>query len=402
MKSKRIIAVFLTCALLLGTGCGKKQEETEPAPEGTAVETFETASGPMSAEYALTGKIAAVSEVQVFPMLAGQVLSLPVKEGDKVTKGQTLFTVDTKTVTSTYAALQQSYTATKEATDHAIDSARIGLDQAQTAVDNTRALYEAGAAAQQDVTKAEQGLEQAQAGVEQAQAQQRASLAQVQASLDQINTQASLGTVTAPCTGVVTTVNLVRGGMASSAQAALAIAENGAVEVDVSVAEDVYTNIKSGENASVLISAVSPDPMQGVIATLPAAANVQTNLYDVSVSLPSGTTPPIGAFATVTFYTNRRTSTLYVPTEAILTGDDDEEYVYVVSNDGEKDTATKAVVTTGLVGKTNTEILTGLSEGEKVVVKGQSYLSEGALVRVVTGDTTTDTTDAAAPAAEEE
>ena len=43
-------------------------------------------------------------------------------------------------------------------------------------------------------------------------------------------------------------------------------------------------------------------------------------------------------------------------------------------------------VETGLVNATDTEILSGLSEGDRVVVKGQSYLSDGAMVRIVTGE----------------
>lgn len=53
--------------------------------------------------------------------------------------------------------------------------------------------------------------------------------------------------------------------------------ENGAVEVQVSVAEDVFTGIKVGDTASVTVSAVSKEPMNGTVSTLPAAANVQTN-----------------------------------------------------------------------------------------------------------------------------
>ena len=43
-------------------------------------------------------------------------------------------------------------------------------------------------------------------------------------------------------------------------------------------------------------------------------------------------------------------------------------------------------VTTGLVGKTATEITSGLTAGDRVVTKGQSYLSDGAAVHVVTSD----------------
>lgn len=414
MKRKRFAAAALAGVMLLCAGCGQEEEAEEEAPSGTAVEVMEVTSGPMSAEYSLTGKVVAVSEVQVFPLLAGQVQTLSVEEGDTVSRGQTLFTVDTSAVTSTMGALQQSYSATKAATDRAIESAQLGVEQAelgveqaQQAVDNAEALLEVGAAAEQDVTQARQGLQQAQAalsqaqaGVAQAQAQQSASLAQIQASMDQITTQAELGTVTAPCAGTVTAVNLVRGGMASSAQPAVVIAENGAVEVAASVAEDVYMDIRKGDNAGVVISALSDDMVNGTISEVPAAANAQTSLYDVSVSLPADVKPPIGAFATVTFYTDRRSDTISVPTEAILTGADDEQYVFVVDTYAEGDTAVRVTVETGLVSNTDTEILSGLAEGDRVVVKGQSYLSDGAAVRIVTGedDLPADTADTAADA----
>lgn len=414
MKRKRFAAAALAGVMLLCAGCGQEEEAEEEAPSGTAVEVMEVTSGPMSAEYSLTGKVVAVSEVQVFPLLAGQVQTLSVEEGDTVSRGQTLFTVDTSTVTSTMGALQQSYSATKAATDRAIESAQLGVEQAelgveqaQQAVDNAEALLEVGAAAEQDVTQARQGLQQAQAalsqaqaGVAQAQAQQSASLAQIQASMDQITTQAELGTVTAPCAGMVTAVNLVRGGMASSAQPAVVIAENGAVEVAASVAEDVYMDIRKGDNAGVVISALSDDMVNGTISEVPAAANAQTSLYDVSVSLPADVKPPIGAFATVTFYTDRRSDTISVPTEAILTGADDEQHVFVVDTYAEGDTAVRVTVETGLVSNTDTEILSGLAEGDRVVVKGQSYLSDGAAVRIVTGedDLPADTADTAADA----
>ena len=50
--------------------------------------------------------------------------------------------------------------------------------------------------------------------------------------------------------------------------------------------------------------------------------------------------------------------------------------------------ATRVTVTTGLVTKDSTEIVSGLKAGDRVVTKGQSYLSDGAAVHVVTSDAT--------------
>ena len=383
---KRILAALLAASMALCAGCGSQTSDDgeEQTAAGTAVEVAEVTKGAMSTEYSVNGKVVADNEVQVFPMLAGQVLTLSVSEGDKVAKGQTLLNVDTSSVTSTMSSLRESYNATKTATEKAIENAQIGVEQAQLAVENTEALLEAGAAAEQDLTKAKQGLAQAQAGVQQARAQQAASLAQIQASMDQINKQASYGTVTAPCAGTVTAVNVVQGGMASSAQPAVVIAEDSRVKINASVSEDVFAGLHTGDSAGVQISVLSDEVKSAKIVSLPAAANQQTNLYDVSVSVPSGTEPAIGAFATVIFYTDRRENTLSVPTDCVLTGNDNERYLFTVDESGT--TAARVTVETGLVGKTNTEITSGLHEGDRVVVKGQSYLSDGSAVRVVTSD----------------
>lgn len=384
---KRILAALLAASMALCAGCGSQSDDTaedDQTPSGTAVEVTEVTQGAMSTEYSVNGKVAADNEVQVFPMLAGQVLTLSVSEGDKVSKGQTLLSVDTSTVTSTMSSLRESYNATKTATDKAIENAQISVQQAQLAVENTEALLEAGAAAEQDLTKAKQGLEQAQAGVAQARAQQAASLAQIQASMDQINKQASLGTVTAPCAGTVTTVNVVQGGMASSAQPAVVIAEDSRVKIKASVSEDVFAGLHVGDSAGVQISVLSDEVKTAKILSLPAAANQQTNLYDISVSVPEGSDPAIGSFATVIFYTDRRENTLSVPTECVLTGNDNERYLFTVDEGGT--TAKRVTVETGLVGKTQTEITSGLTAGDRVVTKGQSYLSDGSAVRVVTSD----------------
>lgn len=384
---KRILAALLAASMALCAGCGSQSDDTaedDQTPSGTAVEVTEVTQGAMSTEYSVNGKVDADNEVQVFPMLAGQVLTLSVSEGDKVSKGQTLLSVDTSTVTSTMSSLRESYNATKTATDKAIENAQISVQQAQLAVENTEALLEAGAAAEQDLTKAKQGLEQAQAGVAQARAQQAASLAQIQASMDQINKQASLGTVTAPCAGTVTTVNVVQGGMASSAQPAVVIAEDSRVKIKASVSEDVFAGLHVGDSAGVQISVLSDEVKTAKILSLPAAANQQTNLYDVSVSVPDGSDPAIGSFATVIFYTDRRENTLSVPTECVLTGNDNERYLFTVDEGGT--TAKRVTVETGLVGKTQTEITSGLTAGDRVVTKGQSYLSDGSAVRVVTSD----------------
>ena len=86
----------------------------------------------------------------------------------------------------------------------------------------------------------------------------------------------------------------------------------------------------------------------------------------------------IGMFARATFRTDSRTGTVLIPTESILTGEDGQQSVYIVDGD----TAYQIAITTGLVGEKDTEVTSGLHGGEQLVTRGQSYLSDGAPVRV--------------------
>ena len=428
MKQKRIAAGVLACLLLTGlAGCGKKGDSSDgESVQGTAVEVQQVEAGAMAAESSLAGTVTAKNPVQVFPQLGGQVLTLNVSEGDTVAKGQVLFQVDTSTVTSTLSSLQQSYSATKSATDEGIATARIGVqnaqtgvqnaqiavDQAQTQYDNTKALYDAGAASSQALTTAEQGLQQAQAGlrqakagvqtaqaaVQQAEASQRASLAQIQASIDQIQAQAKLGTVTAPVSGLVTAVNVERGGMAGQTAPAVVIAEDGNVEISVSVSETVLSGLTVGDTAQATLPSVSDEPFSCTISTIAPAADQQTRLYPVTLALPADQKPAIGVFANVTLYTDQRADAVYVPTEAILSSGD-TQYLFITTDKrpdkdkkksdvgaGDGPWAKRVEIQTGLVGDGVTEVTQGLSGGETLIVKGQSYLSDGSLVRVVSGE----------------
>ncbi len=394
-KKNKFLAVILLCAVLLGACSTTKETEQKKTETATAVETQTVSSGEMSSSNKIAGQVTPVESVQVFPMLAGKVTSLNVSDGDIVSQGQVLFTVDTSTVTSTLGALQQSYNATKAATDQAINTASLGVQnaelavtQAQTALDNINALFAVGAASSQQVTQAEQGVQQAQSGlqqaqtaVEQAKASQQASLAQIQASIDQINAQVALGTVTCPVNGKISNLNISVGGMASQSSPSMTIAVNNELMLSVFASENIRNGVQVGDVADVTISSVSSDPMACTVRSISETADAQTNLYEITLYLPADLNLPVGAFADVVLYTDKKESTIQIPTECILT-DGEEKYVFTIADNKAK----KILISTGLVGDGVTEITEGLAGGETLVTKGQSYLSDGADVRIVNGE----------------
>ena len=104
-----------------------------------------------------------------------------------------------------------------------------------------------------------------------------------------------------------------------------------------------------------------------------------TKLYNVTLAVPESETGLLsGMFAEVTFHSDTVEHAVVIPSEAILT-DGTRQYVYIVV-DGQ---ARYTPVETGLTNSSGTEVTAGLEEGMVLVTVGQSYLSEGAAVRIV-------------------
>ena len=86
-------------------------------------------------------------------------------------------------------------------------------------------------------------------------------------------------------------------------------------------------------------------------------------------------------FAKVYLNTDRIENTYAVKTEAVKEKDN-IKYVFVVNGD----TATEKEVATGLDTGSYIEIISGLTEGDKVIVKGQDYITDGSKIKVVRGE----------------
>lgn len=398
MKKKRFVAAALT-GLLMFTACGNQtQQQTgesqteENTSAATPVEVQSVARTNLSNESIVSGQVVADSAVSIIPTISGTVLHLPVKLGDTVKKGDLLFRVDTTQITSSYGSLKQSYDASQRMTNEAIQNAQAALPIAQSALttaqtnyDNTLALFNVGAVSQVEVDQmriqldqARNQLGQAQSAVTQARASQQAQLAQIEASLAQMNAQIAAATVTAPCDGLIVGVNVTAGGVASPSSPAILLAEGGRTRVSVQVSEDLLGQINVGDIAEVSVPAVSKASFQAKISSIAPAANAQTALYEVRMYTMLGVTYPIGAFAEVTFFTNQRRDTVTIPSHAIIT-DGTQSYVFVVQDK----VAKKIPVDIGVIGNGMSEILSGLTGSEVLVVKGQSYLTDGAEVRIV-------------------
>ena len=373
-KSGRLLALtaLLTAALLLFSGCTAEegQEEGSVPASGevisTPVSVQTVARGPLQASARLSGRVTSSSEVSVMAPMGGKVTAVYVEVGDTVANGQTLFSLDKSDLWNNLNSLEAERTRT-------IALLEAQVSQARTNYENTKALFAIGAASQLELDGAEVTLLSAETSM-------ASTIQTFDDNLRTLRDTLADCDVKAPVAGRVSSLLVTVGATASPAAPSAVISEGGGDPVTVSVSETVQPYLTVGGTAEVLISTLSPEPVTATIKTISPTAAQQTRLFDVVLTLPAGLDATGGMFATVTFATEQRQDAVLIPTECIL-NDGLTQTVYLVE-DGR---AASRTVTTGLVGDGVTEITSGLEGGETLVIVGQSYLTEGAAVRIVEG-----------------
>ena len=269
-----------------------------------------------------------------------------------------------------------------------LSQAKLAVDQAKLSVEQ---LYSQINQSKFSLTQLELQRDNARIQVEQLRSTRTSTLAQLDAGIE--SAKASLqqldsvledvdanGNVIAPMSGTLVTFNAVENSFISNAMPLAVIQQEGNMKLTASVSEALVPKIHTGDQADVYISSLDRY-LTAQVRSVERSASQQTRLYTVTLTLPEGTEGLLsGMSADVTFHTDRVGNAVVIPSEAILTNGP-ADYVFIVEND----TAKYVEITTGLTGTGVTEVLSGLSGGESLVTVGQSYLSDGDPVRVVSG-----------------
>ena len=390
MDRKRILSLLTAGAVVLAlSGCQSKGDsssaQNDGAATGVAVQTRTIQLSSVATDNSVSGKVSADSQTSVMVAATAKCTAVYVEAGDEVKAGQKICTLDLASTLSTYNAARITYDSAVDSYNDqkAILDKQIALYEKN--VEDTKALFAIGAASQTEIDQAELTLMGAQA-------QRDATLSQLEAGmqsyksnvqqLDQVLQDVdSKGNVIAPVSGTLVSLSATENGYVSASMPVAVI--NGAeqMKITVAVSESLVPKLAIGDEADVTVAAAGAQ-FVGTVLSVEKAANMQTQLYTVTLSVPAEVSGLLsGMFAEVTFHTDRADGVITVPSQAVLTRGD-TRYVFVV-----EDGAAKYVeVTLGLMGSGVTQITSGLTAGQELVTVGQSYLSNGDPVRIVSGE----------------
>ncbi|SNS18785.1 RND family efflux transporter, MFP subunit [Anaerovirgula multivorans] len=402
---KKIISKLLLVLLIvtvLVTGCRRNvpEEVSTEEEDYIPVEIETVKEDTLASRISLNGKVQANEEVMVMPKMAATVSRVNVKLGDSVTKDQVLFVMDQKDAERAIEQAQESIDLAQKGIDQAensINSTKIQyestkekLEDALVTLERIKALYEAGAVPKSQLEQAElaastRSLEIVEAQVKQEEVgYQRAlnQLIQAESSYEHAKSNLDNTLVKAPITGVISSLNVVEGQLASSAQAAATIVDLDKVYLQVDVAENMVNRLELGQEVGVTIAAASEKEIVGKIDYISSTPDDRTQLYTVKAYIPNKDQRiKPGMSGSIGLNIESRQNVLAVRSGAVI-DKEEEKVIYLVRDEQ----AVEQKVTLGLDTGSHIEVVEGLQAGDVIIVKGQQYVTDGQRVKAVRGE----------------
>ncbi|WP_066506164.1 efflux RND transporter periplasmic adaptor subunit [Abyssisolibacter fermentans] len=374
MKKYVIVILTILLTLTLITGCSSSKENGEQNQEEKyiPVEVSSCKQMTISNEITVNGKVYPDKDVMIIPKIVGKVVKINVEVGQNVQKDDVLFTLDKSDI-------EKQVTQAKTSLDSAkvnYERTREQVKNAKVSFERTKQLYEEGAISKAQYEQAE--LAASDKNIEAVEA----SVNQAQVAYDQTVDALKNITVKAPISGTIASVNIDEGEYATTAQPAITIVDDSIVSVQVDITEDIVNQIYKDKEILVSINAAGLENIKGKIYAVSPSADARTQLYPVKILLNNEAGKiKAGMFAAVSLNIDIRENTLTVPSDAVIK-EDNMDVVYTVSDNK----AVRNEVELGLDNGIHVEILSGLKVGDKVIIKGQNFVQEGSVIKVVRGE----------------
>ena len=396
-KLAGVICLILVAALgyfLFGNGRGGNKKP-EPSPPKTALYQIKRAD--MMRHIVLSGKTVSDATIVLAPKYAGRVTEVNVQLGDRVEEGSVLAVQDTgdldiAIMQGEAVALAASANAeTEEASYNAnLAKAEAAYDIYRSHYERQQYLYSIGAISQDTLDSARNtyvtSKAQYDALLDQMNGGSPASVRSKQYeamkgayNVDALRKQREDMIIRAPRGGVIGYRNVEVGSYLSPGEKILTLVDNSHLYVDCSLSENDAALLGVGLPVSVTIDALG-NTYNGKIVYVSPGMEADTRAYTVRISLDVARDGvKAGLFARTAVDILQRRSTLFAPKEAVLTKNG-VTTVFVYNHDSE--TVEEREVKIGLINDEAVELLSGVNEGDEVVITNLDRMKNGGRVLV--------------------
>jgi RND family efflux transporter MFP subunit len=390
-------AGLVTALALAACACKTSGEAEARAPEKSEAPTVavvKVTTADLSHSVKLTAEFKPFQEIDVMAKVAGYIKEIRVDVGDRVKQGELLATLEIPEMVDDLARANASVARSTAEVARANDD----IARAESAHNIAHLSYERlaevsrkrpGLVAQQEIDDAHSKDLGAEAQLAAAKSNRAAAVQQVdvnKADLARVNTMHDYTRVTAPFAGVVTkryadTGSMIQAGTASQTQAmpVIRLSENSRLRLILPVPESVVPRIRVGEQVEVNVPSLNRT-FPGKVARFADKVQLTTRTMDteVDVSNPSLVLIP-GMYAEVNLTLDKRSGALAIPVSAVDAGaTPNTGRVMLITSE---QTVEARKVSLGLETADAVEVLSGLREGDLVMIGSRASIEAGQHVR---------------------
>ncbi len=322
-------------------------EAAEKADNSKLIETMPVQSETFNHYIEVQGTVESDKNVTILPEMPGTIVSLKVKEGDKVSAGQVIATLDAGTFNKQVAELQTQ------------------LSLATTVYEKRKRLWEQKIGSEIEYLQSQT---------------QKQSLENSIATLRQ---QMRKSVVTSPISGTIDEVYAKQGEQANPAMPIARVVNVSDVQLVADVSENYLSSVKKGDKVKVFFSALGTE-MEQKVTFVGQTINTANRTFKVQIDLPNkdGKIKP-NLVGTVKINDFQQEAALTVPTNLIQIGTDGNKFLYVVKDENGKKVAKKVVIKTGMSYEGLTIVIEVLSTGDQLISKGYNEVVDGDNVRFI-------------------
>jgi HlyD family secretion protein len=408
MKNKLIIGVCITLVVIgvVGTAIYRNSKPSVKTLNGAQV-----TKGTIGEEVFASGRLELNDKTEVSAPFTAKVKSVSVKLGDQVQSGQVLFEMDTEDLKKQLENAKIALSGAKSSLDQAKLSQSYALADAKKAVDDAAATLDKIKGgfiipevdingAQSTYDKLKQTYDRMLAspgGSGPSITSLENSVKQAQTNVNDLQKQINQAVVKAPVAGTIVSLSAIAGsgssGSTSMSQASLSglstgggslvtIASMDNLKARIKVNEIDSTRVKTGQKVTVTCDAVGKDYTGNVDGIAPTAvtsagARGEETTVEVVVTLDNSNGLKPGYNINAAIKVSENPNSLLIPIEAVA--DRDGKKVVFVEDNG---AAKMREVSIGINGEKQLEILSGVGEGDKVILNPAPNLKEGDKVKV--------------------
>lgn len=338
-----MLVTLATALLLSGCGVGEAAvvaEEAAPEPPAVPVEVTGVARGDVEATYSVTAVLEAEVESRITSRVQGDVLAILVEEGDLVSAGQLLARLDTRRIELQARRIQAN------------------VDRISNELQRAHGLYAQGLISEEEYDRL------------------RFDLQATRAELESVLLDESYAEIRAPVAGIVSQRAIKLGNHLMPGDHAFTVTQLDTIEARVQVPQNEQGRIAAGQTVRLGFDALPGRVFSGTVERVNPVIDSTTGTFSVIVvpDAEAGELMP-GMFGRVDIVYDQHEDALLVPAYA-LRQEDDLQLLYVVQ-DG---IAQRREVQLGYRQDGHVEVLSGVAEGESIVILGQEQINDGTRV----------------------